>query len=339
MDELIAEEKKATNNKLEARENGDEIGLFDRVMSTKTPFTHELLALSTISGMTHAGVAAADLKIAKDLVNSGYENVLKAKPALAGDVSRAYIEQTGRYNEKKLAAAIRQTENELAMQANSAAINEFKDVSKNYATLAAESPLVPRQLQIDQHLFFNGSASVKLGRGTKASDYIGTVEEIAANQKLFKVGTREANVITMFEYTNRNSVTSAVLQKEASAAVERQLVKLAGMDLNIAKSTMLETSARSFGKGFVASVASMGAGYAADHVLGSSKTEESIPRMIIDGCLVPAALMGGRYKAVTAGALFATSRAIGMIETSLDRNMMRNTSRYEAIKPNLQLVK
>ena len=69
------------------------ISLYDRVMSDKTPFKHDVLALSLVSGSTHAGLAVMDLKLAKQLTETTTKNVLNAKVPFGGHLSGQYVEQ------------------------------------------------------------------------------------------------------------------------------------------------------------------------------------------------------------------------------------------------------
>ena len=321
------------NNSRKTDDGLNTISLYDRVMSDKTPFKHDVLALSLVSGSTYAGLAVVDLRLAKQLTEASQQNALKAKVPFGGHLSGQYVEQMIKTDAKTAYALSTFSDSQRASAANTAAVNEFKTVAKDYATFGPEVPGVPRQLQIDRHLFFNGSASVKLGRGTSAADFIGTAEEVASSKKLFLLGSREANTIQLLDYTNQQTSPKAVLAREASFAAEREMGALKQLSSKVAGTGYSEVSTRAFGKGLITSVASMTAGYAMDHVIGSTPTNESIPRLLIDGCMVPAALAGGRYRVAAAGGLFAASRTIGLIETSL-KNSTPTKGRYDDITQN-----
>ncbi len=302
--------------------------LFDRMMPKNMAFSKEVLALSTVSGLTQTAVRSVEHLVANNL-NLEPKSFLEAKPFMAEDLARNHLHAWALMHDQYAMKGSGQLLAANALEATNALGAANKPGAPKGLDALAKAQSSGASAALGRPGLDLGEKSTQLGiERTRVEIVGGTAEHLAASKKMLAAGSNEAAFLAARE---RLQVYSASLYSELKTMIDGDLNNVLKAEQQVYKSSMLDSSSKSFCKGFFTGAASMTAGYAIDKALGSSPTEESIPRLLIDGCMVPAALSGGRYKMISAAALFTASRAVGIAET-MRTQMSPEKSKYENLK-------
>ncbi len=205
----------------------------------------------------------------------------------------------------------------------SAAELEMRTIADFYKTPFAEVKGVGADLVKERHLFFNSSKISKIGYlGSRASDYIGTAQELASGQKLFIEGGREASMLHSLEASRGAHLQSRMSLAELEASYARAADKVVQAENRLSNATYAYEGFKGFAKGVLVTGGVVGAGYAVDKSLGNQTVLDSFPRMMLDAVVTPSVLMSElpwSAKIPLAAVSFGASRAIGLADSSATR--------------------